>query len=106
MFPVAITADDIEDALGVPFATPEDAEHAARCAAAANSYVNQLDVVRDPAAVEQVQFGTVRLGARLFHTRPVGDLQVQDFDPSSLIGIDPWTSRLLRIGRFSRPVFA
>lgn len=106
MFPVSVTADDIEDALGVPFASPDDAQHAAQCAAAANAYVNGLDVVFDPAAVEQVRFGTVRLAARLFHTRPVGDLQVSDFDPSSLTGIDPWTSRLLRIGRFSLPVIA
>ena len=103
---VAITGADVEAAVGVPYASPEDAEYGASAAAASSAYVNSLPVVDDPnVSGDDIEFAALQLACNLYTRKPSGSV-APDFDFQPQQGFDPIISRLLRVGYFAKPVVA
>ena len=100
---LALIGQDILDSLGVP-AQAADAEWAEACAAAANAYINALDVALDPLAEAQVELAGLMLGKNLYAR--TGSGLSSDLDPQGAAAVDSTISRLLRIGFYSPPVVA
>lgn len=74
-----VTVDDVTDAIGVPPATPADADHLARCVDAANAFGYrrraQAGYVDDPAVSPgpDVTLGTITYAVALYRERGVVD---------------------------------
>lgn len=101
---VAITGQDVLDAIGIPAASPTDAGWADDCAAAASAYVNEARPEPDTPSPDTL-LAAVMLGANLYRRRPAGS-GAPDGDPSAAAAVDGTIGRLLRIGYYSPPVVA
>ena len=100
-----ISKDDIEAALGVPYATVTDEQWATKCADAVNAYVSGTPLASDAAAEARVHTGAVMLGVWFYKRRPMGTVEPSfEFTPTS----DEVTAfyQLLGLGRHAPPVIA
>ena len=100
-----LSARDLEAAIGVEFNDSTDLGYAELAARAANSYVNSLPVVEDPAASTDVTMAGLQLAVNLYTRRPAGAV-APEFEFSAPVGMDPIISRLLQLGTFAPPVIA
>jgi len=102
---VAITAADVQAALGIPTASPADSAWLDTVTAAANSYVARLSHVSDPWDAA-TQAGAVMLAVRLYHSRsaPLGAAGTDIAGGLVRATTDPEVGRLLRIGRYQKPM--
>jgi hypothetical protein len=107
---ILITADDIEAALGVGFASDADRAWADLCAAAATTYVNNLPIAADPGKQAQVSLAGIMLAEDSYHRRPSGQI-APDFSGETLIGqaspsLVPIVNRMLELGQHEQPWIA